>query len=474
KEIKSLTQEHEELSQIASPRNAGMDVGKCAEVQCLLQTKSRYNSLIRERKALLDDLENQIVELEKKLVRQDQRTAKVKRVNSSKRLQKRVETLELHLSDVSKHLAALWRPQEVKNLQIQKAILDDSYLKLHKKLGQQRKRMKTATEQSTQAYKQRMEALTRSSDLDKRHNKDTVQHNLEMQMQEYGLDHETKLKSFITAKCTDRSELEEQAKRQKALKAAERAQQNQGESFESRKVAHMRLQELAGDRDIDQLVHDFLKREHESFSCFSYITKLTNEIGMMQQRINDLQSEITPIMMEKERAESKKLHVLKELEEKLTETTMEANWYEDTCKKSSKVLGQLKSDIETLFKELGCDATEIMKQLGEKGQITERNRTWRSLMEKKTTELPLMESLRRYPSDDDSEPAQPFESPLLGSTKLLRVMDPAQLCPSPPALDSTDDAIDAVEVPLDHDQLRRLILQCHQKDQGNAAEVEQQ
>lgn len=64
KEIESLTQEHEEvsltLSQITSLRNAILDDRNCMEVQCLLQTKYQYDSLIRERKALLADLDNQV------------------------------------------------------------------------------------------------------------------------------------------------------------------------------------------------------------------------------------------------------------------------------------------------------------------------------------------------------------------------------------------------------------------------------
>ena len=53
----------------------------------------------------------QILELEKKVVRQKQIAAKVEQANSSKRLQKEIETLELHLNNVSKRFADLWRPR---------------------------------------------------------------------------------------------------------------------------------------------------------------------------------------------------------------------------------------------------------------------------------------------------------------------------------------------------------------------------
>ncbi|KAF1466055.1 Coiled-coil domain-containing protein 63, partial [Megadyptes antipodes antipodes] len=479
KEIESLTQEHKEvlltLSQITSRRNAMLDDRNCMELQCLLQTKYQYDSLIRDRKALLADLDHQILELEKKIVKQNQTAAKVKQANSSKRLQKQIETLEMRLNNVTVHFNTILTRnnklrEEIENLRIQKAILDNFYSKLHKKLDQQRRRMNTAIEQSAQAYEQRMEALARISAMNERHSKDTVQYNVELQEQERVLDQETKLKTFMLAKFTDRSELEEQAKKKKALKAAQRAKRSQGESFESREVAYRHLLELAEDGDINRLVNGFIEKEEKNFACFCYATELNNEMEKMQWRIKNLQNEITALMMDQEYAESSSLHVLQELEEELTETTEEANRYEDRCKESSKVLGQLKSGMEALFKEISCDAVKIMKQLGDKGQITDLNlMQFLGLVEKKTNELLLMESILRYTLDDGSHPAQPFANPLLGGTGLLRVMDPAQLCPPPPAPDGTIDAIDALEVPLDHGQLCQLILQSREKERGNTS-----
>ncbi|NXH71453.1 CCD63 protein, partial [Hydrobates tethys] len=478
KEIESLTQKHREvsltLSQIASLRNSMLDDRNCMELQCLLQNKYQYDSLIRDRKALLADLDNQILELEKKVVRQNQIAAKVKQANNSKRLQKQIETLEMRLNNVTVHFDTILTRnnklrEEIESLRIQKAVLDNFYLKLHKKLDQQKRRMNTAVEQSTQAYEQRMEALARISAMKERHSKDTVQYNVELQEQERVLDQETKLKAFTLAKFTDRSELEEQAKKRKALKAAQRAKRRQGESFESREVAYKRLLELAEDGDIDRLLNDFIEKEGKNFACFSYATELNNEMEKMQRRIKDLQNEITALVTDQEYAESSNLHVLQELEEKLMETTEEASWYEDRCKESNKVLGQLKSGMEALFKEINCDATNIMKQLGENGQITDLNlMQFFGLVEKKTNELLLMESILRYTSADGSHPAQPSANPLLRGAQLLGVMDRGQLCPPPPTMDGTADAIDALEVPLDHDQLRQMILQSQEKEQDNS------
>ncbi|KFZ52471.1 Coiled-coil domain-containing protein 63, partial [Podiceps cristatus] len=343
KEMESLRQEHEEvslmMSQIMSLRNEMLDDRNCMKLQCLLQTKYQYDYLIRDRKAQLADLDNQILELEKKVVRQNQIAAKVKQANSSKQLQKQIETLEMRLYNVTVQFNTILTRnnklrEEIENLRIQKAILDNFYWKLQKKLDQQRRRMNTAVEQSAQAYEQRMEALARISAMTERHSKDTVQYNVELQEQERVLDQETKLKTFMLTKFTDRSELEEQAKKQKALKAAQRAKRSQGESFESQEVAYKRLLELTQDGDIDGLVNGFIEKEEKNFACFSYATELNNEMENMQQRIKDLQNEIMALISAQENAESSSLHVLQELEEKLMETTEEANWYEGSCKKS--------------------------------------------------------------------------------------------------------------------------------------------
>ncbi|PKU36754.1 hypothetical protein llap_12942 [Limosa lapponica baueri] len=109
-------------------------------------------------------METQILELEKKIVRENEIAGKVKQANSSKRLQKQIETLESRLNNVTVRFDTILTRnnklrEEIETLRICKATLDNFYLKLHKKLDQQWRRMNTAVEQSTQAYEQRYVAL---------------------------------------------------------------------------------------------------------------------------------------------------------------------------------------------------------------------------------------------------------------------------------------------------------------------------
>lgn len=50
----------------------------------------------------------QVLELQKKIVRQNVIATKVKQANSSKWLQNQIQTLEMRLNNVSKHFAKLW------------------------------------------------------------------------------------------------------------------------------------------------------------------------------------------------------------------------------------------------------------------------------------------------------------------------------------------------------------------------------
>uniref|UniRef100_G1N0L9 Coiled-coil domain containing 63 n=2 Tax=Meleagris gallopavo TaxID=9103 RepID=G1N0L9_MELGA len=466
------------LSKIRSLRNMIHDDRNCKELKCLLQTKDQYDCLIRDRKALVSELDNEILELQKKVERQNVITKKVKQANCSKWLQNQTQTLELHLNNVTVRFDTILTinnklQEEIENLRIQKATLDNFYSKLHKHLAQQKRRMDTAIEQGTQAHKQRVEYLARIAAMNERHRQNTAQYNIELQERERIRDQENKLKTFVLAKYTDRSELEEQAKKKEALKTAQRMKRSQGESFESREVTYKRLLELAENGNIDQLVDGFIEKEGKNFAYFSYATELNSEMEKLQQRIKNLQNEITLFTTEQENTETNSLHVLKELEEELSQNTEKANDYEDRCKESSKVLGQLKSAIEVLFKENNCDATKIREQLGDKGQITDLNlMQYLGLVEKKTNELLLMESILLYTEADGSLTAQSFNNPLLGGTKLLHGMDRAHLCPPPPALLGAIDAADALEAPLDHAQLRELLLPKYQKEQGSAVRAD--
>ncbi|NWR75550.1 CCD63 protein, partial [Centropus unirufus] len=480
KEKKSLKEKHKDisirLSLIMSPRNLKMDKRNCKEFQHLLQSKCHYDSLIRDRKFLLADLDKELLELEKKLVKQNQIATKVKQANCSKQLQKQTEILELRLNTITVRFGTTLATnnglrQQIESLHIQKAVLDQSYWKLHKKLDQQSRRLTTDVEEAAQAYKQWTDGLARISALKEMRRKELFQYNIELQRRNRALERDTKVKNFMIIKSTDRSELEERAKKKKALKAAQRAKRNQGESFENLEVAYMRMLELAENGNIDQMLENFIKREQKDFSCFNYATEMNIEMEKMQQRAKDLQRRIMALTVDKEYAKSSSLCALQELEQTLMEAAKELRWYEEACKKSNRLLDQLQSGIEGLYKVINYDNTTLMKYLEETERITDQNLLhFFGPLEQKTKELVLMESELSRTLADGSQPEEPPTNPLLDGTRLLRTMDCARLCPPPPTLDGITDAVDTLEVPLEHGQLLQLVLQSWKAEESNTVD----
>ncbi|XP_041345100.1 coiled-coil domain-containing protein 63 [Pyrgilauda ruficollis] len=485
KAINDLKQERRHvtltLSQIYSPSSVLLENRNRRKIQSLLQTRMQNDALIKERKAQLADLAKQVVELEKKIVKQRDTAWRVLEAKSRKHLQKKIELLEMRLSHATVRYNSIMTRnnslrEETASLQIQKAIYDNCYWKLEKSLAQQNKLLDAAIEQATEDYEQWMEDLGRISDIRDVRYRETIQYNIRLLERKCALHQETRLKNFFLSKCADLSVLKEQAKEREALEAAERAKRSQKESYE---VAYKRLLELS-DGDIDDFLEDFLEKDRRFFILFSYAIRLNVRNEGLRQRIEAIQDDMKAIRTEREQAETTCTHVVQELEAKIAETTEEANKYENKCKESSVLLGQIQSRMETLLKNMDCDTTKIVKPLGESlvpvfgrsglpifpchvpwGRETSGSPALQTArggfgqgpaagtlldtvapshpgpVEDKIKEFLLRESLLRYTSIDRTQRTQAFTSPLQGTSKLLGTMDRSKLCPPPPDLEET-------------------------------------
>ncbi|NWV19000.1 CCD63 protein, partial [Origma solitaria] len=253
------------------------------------------DALIKERKALLADMGKQVVELEKKIVKQRNITWRVLEAKSHKLLQKRIESLELNLNHVTvQYDTILTRNsrlrEENRSLQIQKAIYDNYYLKMEKKLVKKNKLLTAVIKQATEDYEQWMDDLARISDIREVRRRETIQYNIRVLERKCALHQETRLKNFFLAKCTDLSNLKEQAKsregtRRTSSAAAERAKRSQKESYE---VAYRRLLELM-DGDIDDFLEDFVEKDRRFFILFGYAIRLNVRNEGLRQRIQAIQ-----------------------------------------------------------------------------------------------------------------------------------------------------------------------------------------
>uniref|UniRef100_A0A673VF74 ODAD1 central coiled coil region domain-containing protein n=1 Tax=Suricata suricatta TaxID=37032 RepID=A0A673VF74_SURSU len=454
KEIKALQGEQEEisllLSLIKSSKNLELNDKNYTELRFLLQTKEDYEALIKSLKVLLAELDEKIVQMEKKIINQKQIFAKIQEANDPRKLQKQIHVLETRLNLATVHFDKMLTTnaklrKEIEDLRCETAVYDSAFQQLQRRLSGQKKTMNVAIEQSAQAYEQRLGAMARMAAMKDRQQKDISQYNLEIRELERVSAHETKLKSFLLIKLNERLELEEQIRKEKALKARRPKKKAKGESFESYEVAHLRLLKLAKDGDPDQLVEEFLAKEEKNFAWFTYITELNNDMETMHKKAQRIQDDIVFLRSQQKSSHDDDCSLLTELEEKLKKTTEEADMYETSYNEISKTLEHLKTSVESLFKKLNCDAAMILGHLGDTGEITDTNLPeYFAIIEKKTNDLLLLESYRRVLDAERAEPEipQPFFNPFWGGSALLKPAEPIKVTPPVFRADPFSDRLD--------------------------------
>ncbi|NXU19183.1 CCD63 protein, partial [Pardalotus punctatus] len=251
------------------------------------------DALIKERKAMLAELVKQVAELEKKIVKQRNTTWRVLEAKSHKRLQKRIEILELNLNHVTVQYNTIVTQnsrlrEENTNLKTQKAIYNNYYWKMEKELIWKNKLLTAVIKQATEDYEQWMDNLMQVSDIRELRYRETIQYDIRVLERKCALHQETRLKNFFLAKSTDLSNLKEQARAREGIRgerAAERAEESQKESYE---VAYRRLLELT-DGNINDFLEDFLEKDRRFFILFGYAIKLNARNEGLKQRIQEIQ-----------------------------------------------------------------------------------------------------------------------------------------------------------------------------------------
>nr|KAF6403170.1 coiled-coil domain containing 63 [Molossus molossus] len=303
--------------------------------------------------------------------------------------------------------------------------------------------------------------MARMAAMNDRQQKDISQYNAEIRELERVYAHETKLKSFLLIKLNDRMEFEEQAKKEEALKVKKQGKKSNAESIESYEVAHLRLLKLTENGNLNQLIEDFLAKEEKNFARFTYVTELNNDMEMMHKKIQKIQNEIIRLESQQKTSQDDNHSVLRQLEEKLKKTTEEADMYESNYKEISQTLDYLKSTVKNLFNKINCDATKIMVQLGEAGKVTDTNLPqYFAIIEKMTNDLLLLESYRRILDIEgvEAETPPPFINPFWGSSALYRNIEPIKVNPPVFGTDPFSDKLEEMEHPLDHSNLRQMVL----------------
>ena len=92
--------------------------------------------------------------------------------------------------------------------------------------------------------------------------------------------------------------------------------------------------------------------------------------------------------------EEQRKRILRELEQKFRIATTQANEYEEKINENKKILDQSRIGIESLFKKINCDRSQIDILLLSKDGVTETNMSqYLGIIDSRTDELLKWQSI---------------------------------------------------------------------------------
>ncbi|PAA68245.1 hypothetical protein BOX15_Mlig017320g1 [Macrostomum lignano] len=473
-EIDHLEQDNKEirtnLNQAQSQQNQKADK----------QTLNRLSELTKEK----DDLDEQI-ELERSNIagldadirkaERDNKTMKKKSGGNaektsqerSKTLHKRRQTLENRLEKDNKRYNDTLTENsrlrdEIEKMRTEKSLYDDLYRKLSEELEEVRQRRSYLTESATKAYEQRDDCNNKIVALREKNEKDEVQYKNEKRDLERFIDHDNKLREFMTRKANTREEWKKEAeeRRLKHGSHGEKAKEAQRRIYEKHDEAMQRIKEITEEDDLDIIVKEFIQKEDENFALFQYVSEQNNIIEMLIEEIEKLKKDMEQFIEEDSELEKEREKILAELERKIAavkEARVDSAGKQEAVKKT---LEELQKAIKSIFDKCGCSDGHIREMLGADDDISSRNcMLYLGEVEQKTNELLAVQyylQTKKYEKEDNAPPPQ--HGLTLGMVSHTREQTDVQVLPPAIGDDFEDDDDPTAEVrPMSQGELKQKV-----------------
>ncbi|XP_056398295.1 outer dynein arm-docking complex subunit 1 isoform X2 [Hyla sarda] len=454
-----------------SRRNQSRDQDHQEKLHILLEQKDELDEQLIYEKQTIADLDQEIKSWEKKIYNQrkqvrgssgsaKQNTQTQKNIKvMENRLDRSLTKFNLQLAKNSK------MREEIDILRIERSRFDQLYKRLEKELLQTRKESGSVIDESSAAYDARDEAQTKMLQMRERAEKDLNQHTAEIKELQRVIDHDRRLKEFMGTKTQERSISEEvlDARRRREKEEQERKKRDPTEdTIETYEQAFQQIQSVTGEDNLDILVNRFIEVEDRNFALFNYVNEQNNEIERLTEQITEIKREIEEFKAQGVRLEQEHRSILKNIEGKQEEAVKQADGYQQQLKGVMKILDQLKSGIDSLFKKINCDRSVLDEMLGSSSSIREANiMQYLGLIEQKTNELLAAQSFLDSKNYDKPYDPQQTARVLLGQ---LVDLHPPVLEIQPPGTgdeydsDSDSPTADEEERPLTQAELRERIM----------------
>lgn len=412
--IEALIKEKKELEammHVASSRqNEKFDqrnVGKLVE---LLERETQAQEELKKEKEAIAGVDEKVAAMREKINQQSKKMGGSKDVYQEKHVanMKLTRILENRLDEMTKKFSIaltgnLKLREHINHVEGQKARFLDLHKRLQAELIEGKKEIDRISEVATTHFTIRDEAQHRMASLRERADREMAVYNAEIKDVKRILEHDRKLRKFMTTKAEDRASILEDELMVRAIKKYE-AQLN-GLQQETSKFEEIfdKIKEATGIEDTDTLVESFIENEDRNFALYNYVNNMNTEIENLKDDIRRLKDEIELIKKEGVDSDVHRKEILNELEQKMVEVTDELTLVNKEYKASRRQLELLKPKVESVFNSIECDRSSIADLLGIGVSIDDNNiMQYLGIIEQKCNELLQNKALEKIKKLNES------------------------------------------------------------------------
>ena len=412
--IEALIKEKKELEammHVASSRqNEKFDqrnVGKLVE---LLERETQAQEELKKEKEAIAGVDEKVAAMREKFNQQSKKMGGSKDVYQEKHVanMKLTRILENRLDEMTKKFSIaltgnLKLREHINHVEGQKARFLDLHKRLQAELIEGKKEIDRISEVATTHFTIRDEAQHRMASLRERADREMAVYNAEIKDVKRILEHDRKLRKFMTTKAEDRASILEDELMVRAIKKYE-AQLN-GLQQETSKFEEIfdKIKEATGIEDTDTLVESFIENEDRNFALYNYVNNMNTEIENLKDDIRRLKDEIELIKKEGVDSDVHRKEILNELEQKMVEVTDELTLVNKEYKASRRQLELLKPKVESVFNSIECDRSSIAELLGIGVSIDDNNiMQYLGIIEQKCNELLQNKALEKIKKLNES------------------------------------------------------------------------
>lgn len=362
-----------------------------AKLNKMYTSYETYMEIIEKERHDLRELNGQIRKLEKKI---DQiRSNDITETQFKTRLQsgkKSIELLENRLQNSIKRFCCVLSEnkklrEDIDHLLKERSNFNTIWQSLLEKLADGKKFMLNIIEEATLAYDTREEWCAKLHALKMRAKNEELLHTQGLREMQRILDHDDKLKDFLSVKGQKRImkdlEIKEQFRREEIMK-------NEAKQIEIYETTLKQIQVFCEEKDIDRIAAKYLKQDEENFALFNYVNELHHELECLNMELDDLK-----VKLEEQRASSEndakdKRSNIKMIDESLENIKVEVEQAEMCSKKNDEKLQIIKDGVFEMFNILDCNHVPILQLIGDNAKINSNNvMIYLSLIEKRLSEL---------------------------------------------------------------------------------------